>query len=648
MLQTMRAKAQGMGAKIIVWAIIIALSAFGFGFGTTALFQSGDRFAAEVSGEEISLLELDREVQVRMGQMRAEFGDEYVNQLDASLLTQTILSEMVRRKAVESGVSDFGLHTAESKIDETILADPSFALGEAFSADLFRQRVTSAGFTPDAYRRAIGDDLRVSLFQQALLDTAFLTSKDSRVLASLALQQRDLAWLEFQPSEFAGEIEIGDDELATAYSLRQAEFMTEPLIDAQLISFELEDLAASEEFAPGEAALQDAFAAELADYESTEQRDASHILLEVGDARGEQQAMAEIGEIRARIDAGELFEDLASELSDDPGSAGLGGALGSAPRGVYVDAFEAALWNLEVGAYSEPVVTEFGVHLIRLNDKTESSPPAFEERRDALEAELRRIAAADRFAEIKLEADDLAFDAQTSLDPLIEAFDATVEMVEGVSRGQGEGAFSQAALREALFAPDVMDSGFNSPLIEVGEDAAYVVRAQAVYPATEIPFEQVQDEIRADIEFDRGAQMAAEAAEAALAAMLAGAGASEVASSASSGREWQRHDGLGRDATEVEVPGALVGAAFDLPRPRQGERSMDVIALASGGSALLVVSGVRDGDTAEVPESELQGLEDQMSALASQRDLASLYLAMEQAADVESDLLHAIESPLSR
>ena len=634
MLQTMRAKAQGVGAKIIVWSIIIALSAFGFGFGTTALFQSSGQFAAEVNGEEISLAALDREVQVRMADLRAQFGDDYVNQLDASVLAQSALANLVRRKVVQSGVSDFGLRASAAKVDEQILADPSFALGDTFSADVFRQRVSSAGFTPESYRSAIGEDLSISLFQQALLDTAFLTPKDSRALASLALQRRDLAWLEFQPTDFLDDIEVLDDELATAYSLRQAEFMTEPLVDAEVIAFALDDLAESDEFAPDETALQEAFEAELADYEITEQRDASHILLEVNDERGEDQAIAEIEDIRERIDAGESFAELAESFSDDPGSAGLGGSLGLAPRGVYVDAFEAALWSLEVGEYSDPVVTEFGVHLIRLDDKTESEPPSFASRRDALEAELRRIAAADRFAEIKLQADDLAFDAQTSLDPLAEAFDVVIETAEGVSKSQGQGAFAEAALREALFSPDVMDSGFNSPLIEVGEDAAYVVRARDVHPATEIPFEDVKDELRVDIEFDRGSQMATEAAEAALAQLLAGAGAGEVAPE---GVEWQRHDELSRDATEVSPE--LVRAAFEAPRPPAGDRSMEVIALSGGGSALLLVSGVHEGNTAEVPENELQGLRDQMSSLASQRDLASVYFAMEQAADVESDLL---------
>ncbi len=634
MLQTMRAKAQGFGAKIIVWSIIIALSAFGFGFGTTALFQSSDRFAAEVNGEEISFAELNRELQVRAAQMREQFGDDYVNQLDESILTQSTLSQLIRRKAVTAGVADFGLTAAESKIDETILADPTFALGDAFSPDVFRSRVTSAGFTPESYRNALGDDLSVNAFQQALLDSAFLTSRESRSLAGLSLQRRDLAWLEFEPSAYFDEIEISEDELLTAYTLRQAEFMTEPLIDAEVIAFRLEDISGLPEFAPDETALQDAYEAELAEFDRSDQRDASHILLEVNETRSEAQAIAEIQALRARVDAGESFQDLAREFSDDPGSVSLGGSLGLAARGIYVDAFEEALWALEIGEYSEPVVTEFGVHLIRLDDVSESLPPTFDERRAALETELRRIAASDRFAEIKLEADDLAFDAQTSLEPLAQQFDVEIESMTGVNRSRGDGAFGDAALREALFSPDVMDLGFNSPLLEVGEDAAYVVRASTVHVATEIPFDEVRDDIRADIEFDRGSQMATEAAEAALALMLEGAGAREVAPQ---GVEWQRQDDLGRDNQDIAQ--ALVRAAFELPRPTSSARAMDLVALGSGGSALVVVSGVRDGNTAEVPESELKGLEDQISSLASQRELTAIYFAMEQSADVESDLL---------
>jgi len=66
----------------------------------------------------------------------------------------------------------------------------------------------------------------------------------------------------------------------------------------------------------------------------------------------------------SRLDDGEDFADLANEYSNDFGSAIAGGDLGSAQRGVYVAAFEEAVWSSEGGLVQEPVQTEFGFHII--------------------------------------------------------------------------------------------------------------------------------------------------------------------------------------------------------------------------------------------------------------------------------------------
>lgn len=78
------------------------------------------------------------------------------------------------------------------------------------------------------------------------------------------------------------------------------------------------------------------------------------------------KAIAQILDIKSRIEAGESFNDLARKYSDDPGSARLGGDLGWQTRGQFVPEFEAAAFNLEIGEMSDLVETDFGFHLIRL------------------------------------------------------------------------------------------------------------------------------------------------------------------------------------------------------------------------------------------------------------------------------------------
>ena len=73
--------------------------------------------------------------------------------------------------------------------------------------------------------------------------------------------------------------------------------------------------------------------------------------------------------VRARILGGEKFEDVAKTESADSGSAANGGALGKNPKGRFVPAFETAAAALKPGEISQPVLTQFGYHLIRVDEK---------------------------------------------------------------------------------------------------------------------------------------------------------------------------------------------------------------------------------------------------------------------------------------
>lgn len=83
-------------------------------------------------------------------------------------------------------------------------------------------------------------------------------------------------------------------------------------------------------------------------------------------------------EIRTEIESGKSFEEAAQEYSSCPSKA-EGGNLGSFSKGQMVPEFEEAAFNLELGVVSEPVQTQFGFHLIKVEDKEESNSKSFDE-----------------------------------------------------------------------------------------------------------------------------------------------------------------------------------------------------------------------------------------------------------------------------
>ena len=85
--------------------------------------------------------------------------------------------------------------------------------------------------------------------------------------------------------------------------------------------------------------------------------------------RSEAEAIALATELRDRILAGEKFEDIAAQYSNDTSNAQSGGDLGWFGRGAMVAAFEEAAFALPIGQISEPITTSFGVHLIEVLEK---------------------------------------------------------------------------------------------------------------------------------------------------------------------------------------------------------------------------------------------------------------------------------------
>lgn len=137
----------------------------------------------------------------------------------------------------------------------------------------------------------------------------------------------------------------------------------------------------------GDADLQAAYDTEYADYVGDEEINARHILV-----KEEDEAKA----IIKQLEDGADFAELAKEKSTGP-SGPNGGSLGFFTKGQMVPPFEEAAFALETGDFTkEPVQTQFGWHIIKVDDKRVQEKPSLED----VSAELRQGLIRERYAEI--------------------------------------------------------------------------------------------------------------------------------------------------------------------------------------------------------------------------------------------------------
>ena len=153
-------------------------------------------------------------------------------------------------------------------------------------------------------------------------------------------------------------------------------------------------------------AIQAAYDEMFADVTPAQEFNASHILVET-----EEEAVA----VQERANAGEDFAELAMELSTGP-SGPNGGSLGWFGQGMMVQPFEATVMEMEAGEVSGPVETQFGWHIIKLNEVRDQALPSLEELRPEIAGQIEETVVTEYLTSLEEGADITRIEAGT-IDP---------------------------------------------------------------------------------------------------------------------------------------------------------------------------------------------------------------------------------------
>ncbi|EKE44620.1 PpiC-type peptidyl-prolyl cis-trans isomerase [Oceaniovalibus guishaninsula JLT2003] len=162
-------------------------------------------------------------------------------------------------------------------------------------------------------------------------------------------------------------------------------------------------------------AIQAAYDAAFSGADPVTEYNAAHILVETED---------EAKEIVAQLNDGADFAELAREKSTGP-SGPSGGDLGWFGPGQMVGEFDEAVQNMEPGSVSDPVQTQFGWHVIRLNETRQQDAPALDEVRDRLAAEIQQEAAQKLIDEATADIDVTR--PETEIDPALVRDDSLLD-----------------------------------------------------------------------------------------------------------------------------------------------------------------------------------------------------------------------------
>ena len=267
---------------------------------------------------------------------------------------------MIQRALLLQKSTALNLVASEAQVGKSITSMEAFQLNGLFSPDAYKSVLANAGYTPERFRRVQADDIVLTQLQTAISETEFATQTELAATANLIAEERDVRYLVIPETGLVTDEDLSDAALRNYYQQNEAVFFNPEQVVVEYILLDPADFAVSVD----ESVVEEQYEAVKDEYEVTEQARVAHILLIQDDDESDTAYGLRVAEAAERIGRGEDFADLAAELSDDLGSASLGGELGFTDGSAFPDEMETAIAALaEPGDISGAVETDAGTHL---------------------------------------------------------------------------------------------------------------------------------------------------------------------------------------------------------------------------------------------------------------------------------------------
>ena len=588
MLQSIRDGSRSWGAKIIIGVMVAAMALFGVE-SLFSVFGSDPNEVASVNGEPIMRQQVELEVQraLRSGQVPPEQERALRNDMLDQLITQSLL-----RQYAEDG----GFYVSDAQLDQMIVTLPEFHDQDGrFSAEIFRNRLAGAGYTPLSFREELRMDIKRQQLQQGLAFSDFSLANEEQRLADLQGQQRDFRYVMLDANDAAYEVEVTEEQMQAYYDANQERFERPDQVRVEYVVIDRQAMA--EDIAVDESELRAAWSEQNRDAN----RRVSHIMVTFGSERGREEAQQLANEALADLSRGESFADTAVRFSDDTASAEQGGDLGVISRGFFGDAFDDAAFALGVGETSQVVEMDGAFHILQV---TELDAPSFEEQRDRLAQEVALREVNDDFNRQVQRLIDESF-AADDLQSVADDLGLTLNESDWLARGEGEGALSEPGVLDEAFSADVLEEGYNSEVIELDNDRRLVLRVAEHRDATVLPLDEVRDEVEQAVAAQQRQEALQEQA-AELIALLRAGDAVEL--------EWLEANNVSRQSDST-LPQVLIREVFRMPHPEEGDSVYRAVTLPQG-VAVVALDSVNEGQADEQMNAFVSQMAEQLRAQA--------------------------------
>ena len=583
------------------WSLALVCLAFVFlyvpGFvDQTALEGFPNDVVAQVGDHGITVSQFRQMYLLQLENYRRQSSGEVSEEVLRSLgIDRQILQGMIARYAAVAEAERLGLAVSDAEVRHRIVNLPGFQLNGQFIGEArYRQtlQMQRPPMTPAQFEEEVRRDIMFERLEAAV--TGWIAVSDAEVADEHRRRNERVRVqvVAFRGDDYFDEVEADDDEVAARYEEEPLAY--EAPEKRQLRFLLVDESAIFESITPAAEEVRQYYDANIAQYTTPGQVRASQILLRIGE-EDEADVEARAAGLAAEARGGADFAALAREHSDDEVTAEDGGDLGLFGRGRMVAEVEAAAFEMDVDAVSDPIRSAIGFHVLRVTEKQEETRQPLDEVREAIENTLKNERATSRADAL---ARAIAAEVETPEDLQRAAGSRGFELQESGFVGRGEPILGLG------FAPQVsaeafeMEQGEVAGPIQTPTGPAFVTVVGFQEPVIP-PLDEVREDVARDVRRRKALERAREAADAAVASLQEGEDFEAAAEAAGLNVGTSELVARGAAFPEVGASAAVERAAFELP-----EGGVSGI-LEAGGDTLAVVRLVEREDV--TPEQLAEG-----------------------------------------
>ncbi len=624
MLQAINDRIKGWLGMVIVVLIGLPFALWGI---QSYLDDAGPMYAAKVNNMEISANEFERSVSMQRQLMLRQYGGKLP--IEERALRERTLTQLINQRLLEGVTFESGYRISDSILSAKI--KQLFTVDGVFDRLRFESNASSLGMSLPTYEHALRNELRTQQLQSAIASSSFVTKSEMQSLAALNEQTRDITVLTFNIEHFSTADSPAEEEIKQYYEANRHRFMVAEKVKVDYIEITSDVL--SETIEVNEDQIKKMYEEYVASVSGREERKARHLLLKIdGDAASSTAVKEKIAALKLELDQGADFAALAKEHSQDSGSAVEGGDLGWVALGEMVKPFEQALFAMDKGATSKIVETQFGYHLIKLDDVRSEAVESFEIKRYGFEDELKADGVASMFYDLSERLASTTYENPDNLDIAAEDLGLKVTSSDYFSRNEGKDIAENEKLRRAAFSPLVLEQGSNSDIVEISPSHVVVLRLNEHVPATAIPLALVSSKIENILKVQNGHKQTKAAAINIKSKIEAG---ESIESLKTEGIKVDIITALGRKDNTKVSDSAILHNAFNISSNQSGVPAVKEVDLASGDIALVVLTKVSTPDN--ITQDRLDLVKSDALRSNAMRDFSTALLAIKENADIEKN-----------